>query len=257
MARKINSIILFTVLMVFILSAVYAQETVRLTNGDWAPYMGENLKYNGVVSRIVKEAFESQGIEVTYGFFPWKRSFDSALSGEWDGSIAWSPAKVPNQEMYISDPVVEVKKVFFYLKGTKFSWNTITDLKNYTIGIEAGNSYGTDFDAAAKNKTITVEEAPDAASNFKKLFAKRIDVFVGATEVAFDYINTLSKNEQAQITYDPKPVQVTPLVMLISKKIPDSRAKMLISKFNAGLKELKKNGKYNQYMQESQAGKYK
>ena len=51
---------------------------VVIANGEWNPYFSENLRYYGVVSRIVKEAFESEGIEVEYVFRPWKRGMEDA-----------------------------------------------------------------------------------------------------------------------------------------------------------------------------------
>ena len=51
-----------------------AEETIRITNGEWPPYMSKKLKHYGLASRITTEAFASQGVKVEYGFFPWARS---------------------------------------------------------------------------------------------------------------------------------------------------------------------------------------
>jgi len=40
-------------------------ETVRLTSGEWAPFTSEHtLKHNGLVSRIVRDSFALEGIDV-------------------------------------------------------------------------------------------------------------------------------------------------------------------------------------------------
>lgn len=57
-------------LLVLLLGSAQAAEQVRLTNGEWPPYLGETLPYHGVASRIVAEAFALQGIEVQWEFHP-------------------------------------------------------------------------------------------------------------------------------------------------------------------------------------------
>ena len=62
-------------LIVLLLTSYLAvAEKITLANGEWAPYLSENLKHYGYISRIVKEAFEEEGYEVEYVFLPWKRS---------------------------------------------------------------------------------------------------------------------------------------------------------------------------------------
>ena len=53
---KIRS--LFTALcMLSVAFNGFAEQTVSLTNGEFPPYLSENLKYYGVASRIIAEAF--------------------------------------------------------------------------------------------------------------------------------------------------------------------------------------------------------
>ncbi len=52
---------------------VRAAETIRLTNGEWQPYLSKDAPHHGFASHIVTEAFALVGVEVEYGFFPWKR----------------------------------------------------------------------------------------------------------------------------------------------------------------------------------------
>lgn len=73
-------------LLVLLLGSAQAAEQVRLTNGEWPPYLGETLPYHGVASRIVAEAFALQGIEVQWEFHPWARSLKMAKQGVRDGS---------------------------------------------------------------------------------------------------------------------------------------------------------------------------
>ena len=69
-------------------SHIHAEEKLRLASGEWSPYQSEMLKYYGVASRIVTEAFALHGIKLEYGYFPWDRSLEYAETGEWDGTLA-------------------------------------------------------------------------------------------------------------------------------------------------------------------------
>ena len=71
-------------------SSLSANETIRIANGEWPPYLSKELKHYGVASRIVAEAFALEGVKVKYGFFPWGRAYAVVQRGEWDGSVIWT-----------------------------------------------------------------------------------------------------------------------------------------------------------------------
>jgi len=51
----------FALLLIALLcGSIQAADSVRLTNGEWPPYLGEHLPHHGVASRIVAEAFALQ-----------------------------------------------------------------------------------------------------------------------------------------------------------------------------------------------------
>ena len=84
-----------------------AQETIRLSNGEWEPFLSQNYEHYGVLSRIVTETFALEGITVEYGFFPWKRAMALAQDGDWDGSIIWGYNQNRAKHFIYSDPVSE------------------------------------------------------------------------------------------------------------------------------------------------------
>ena len=121
--------------------AVSVAETIRITNGEWPPFMSERLPYQGPLSRVVAEAFALEGITVEYGFFPWKRAYQHAKTGKWDGTIGWAPTAEHLQDFYMSEPLVVLDKALFHLKSTPFDWKTIDDLNQWRVGGTAGYSF--------------------------------------------------------------------------------------------------------------------
>ena len=47
------------------------QDTIRLTNGEWQPYLSQDVAHHGFASHVVTEAFAQVGVDVEFGFFPW------------------------------------------------------------------------------------------------------------------------------------------------------------------------------------------
>ncbi|MBU2711113.1 hypothetical protein [Zooshikella harenae] len=95
-------------------------EKIKITIGEYSPYLAEELKFNGVAAHIVQEAFALVGINVEYGFFPWARSYEYAKFGRWDGTIIWVYTEERARDFYYSDPIIEGPAVFFHLTSTSF-----------------------------------------------------------------------------------------------------------------------------------------
>jgi len=254
-----NKIKLLTVTLLFVLfsyTQVLAQETITLGSGEWSPYFSEKLMYYGVTSRVVSEAFASEGFDVKYAFRPWKRSMEEAKKGKWVGTPGWSKNDERQKDFYYSEPIAQEENVFFYVKGTGFKWDNIGDLAKYKIGAIKGYSYGEEIDSADKNGSIKVQRIGEELANFKKLLAGRVDVVLNNLDTGYNTIlKNLSPEEAARITHHTKTVNSRPLYLLISKKADNSEA--LRDSFNKGLAKLKEGGQYEQYHEESRQGEYK
>ena len=224
-------------------------ETIRITNGEWPPFTSEQLPYNGPLSRIVLEAFALEGVTVEYGYFPWKRAYENAKTGKWDGSVGWAPSSKHRQDFYMSKPVIYVNKALFHLKNTPFDWKSIDDLGKWRLGGTAGYSYGDEWDQAAKFGHIKVEEVTADEQNIRKLLLKRIDVFVMEVDVAHYLIRKLlTPEEAALITSHPKMVVETSICLALPRQLEMSPG--LLIRFNRGLQRLKDSGQYSAYLQD-------
>jgi len=249
----------FIILMICFLtisSDCMADETVRLTNGEWPPYLSKDLKHYGVASHIVESAFKNVGINVEYGFFPWKRALILAKRGAWDGSVIWSPTEERILDFYFSDQVAEDVNVFFHLKSKLFDWKNYSDLKGLIIGATLSYNYGEEFTKNEKDRTIYVERAVKDETGFKKLISNRIDIFVCNLEVGYYLIHKMYSIETARkFTNHFRPVTKAPLVLLLSKKF--NKSITFMKKFNKGLKHLKDSGTFDEFYDASRRGKYK
>jgi len=251
----LKRIIWICFLIFWMVPNVNAKETVRITNGEWSPYLSKDLKYHGVGSRIVTDAFASVGIEVEYGFFIWQRSFNQAKAGRWDGTLLWTRNAEREKVFYYSDPVIYEQYVFFHLKSFAFDWQSIDDLKGINIGGVVGYNYGIPFNKAEKEGRIKVRRISKDELNLIKLSKGKISIFPHALDVGYYQIKKFfSKADAALFTHHPRPTIATSFHLLLSKKIKTNANRIKL--FNEGLKQLQKDKKIEQYYQESRAGRY-
>lgn len=102
------------VLIILFKSLLFGNEIIRITNGEWMPFMSKEVRNYGFVSEIVSEAFLLEGVEVEYGFYPWVRSLELARIGQWDGTIGWAKTEEREKDFYFSDePIWTATAVFF------------------------------------------------------------------------------------------------------------------------------------------------
>lgn len=226
------------------------EPVVRVTNGEWPPYLGERLPHFGIASRIVTEAFKRQGIAVQYGFFPWRRALLLANTPDWDGAAVWLKSAERERDFYFSDPVIDSDYVFFHLKAVPFSWTSVDDLSRYRLGITNEYFYGPAFMAALSQGKLLVEGVPSDEQNFRKLLGGRIDAFpmdriVGLTMLQQNF----SPQELSRVTFTRNSLHSQPLHLLLTKRHAQNR--VLLQEFNQGLKKLKASGQVDAYLKEA------
>lgn len=235
----------------------WTADTIKLTNGEWPPYMSEEYKHHGLVSHIVSEAYKQSEVTVEYGFFPWKRAFKEALEGKkWSGSVVWTKNPKREKDFLFSEPVIALKDVFFHRKDLQLSWNTMADLSKYKIGASIGYSYGEAFTKAEADKVINVKRIASDEKNLKKLAAGRIDLFPATLEVGYALIaDKLDEASGNLLTNNPKSIRETSYRLIVSKKAKN--AEEMIKKFNEGLAKIKASGAYEKMLTDSIEGKYR
>lgn len=251
-----KKVFFYAVILVFFSGAVSAETTIRLTSGEWEPYMSEFSPHYGFASHVVAEAFKLEGIEVIWRFYPWKRSLIVARKGKYyDASCCWWPSEEIEDNFLISNPITKSSAVFFHLKSYTFDWNSITDLKGIRIGGTFEYEYSKEFMTAMKEKSIIVDTVPTDEQNFKKLLGGRIDIFPNDPIVGYSQIrNTFSPSKAALFTHHPKELQSTSLNLIISKK--STKSEWFMTKFNSGLKKLASSGRLGEMFSDAMKGKY-
>lgn len=231
-------------------------ETIRITNGEWQPYLSEFSYEYGLSSHIVTEAFKLEGIDVEYGFFPWKRSYELAKNAKgWDASAVWWPTEAAKKDFYVSAPVIETYNVFFHLKSEKFDWKQLKDIEGLSVGITEGYDYGEEFAALVAKRKIIVQVDSSDEENYRKLLAKKIKIFPNDPVVGYAQLRDIFTPEKLRLfTNHHKKFEQRTLNLLISKKC--KKGFYYLKKFNSGLLKLQKSGRLKEMFKDLDVGVY-
>lgn len=229
--------------------SVWANETITLALGEWPPYLTDHEKDNGIVARIIREIFEEAGYTVEFEFLPWARAYEEAKTGRVDGTAVWLKTTEREKEFYYSSPLVKETHVFFHLKETPFTWDSLSDLHHVKVGGIIGFSYGQEFDSVCQEGLIPMHRVSTDKQAFNMLLSGRISVYPQEIQVGYHSILTeLPPNQAKQIWHHPKIFLQKESFLLLSKNV--KRNEHLLKIFNRGLKKLKESGTYDLYFQD-------
>jgi len=232
----------------------FAEQTLRITNGEWAPYLSEHLPKNGFASDVVKVAFAAVGINVEYDFFPWRRSYMLARKGTWHGSVVWVHTRERAEDFHYSNTVVLDQEFLFHLKSFKLEWEQVEDLEGLTIGGTLHTVYPL-FALAEARGLISIERSGTYENLYRRLLKYRIHAIPQVSQVGRYLISTtLTPEEQSRITFSPTVIQTREYALILSKAVPENA--LLIKKFNQGLNLIKSKGIYGKMLKALTTGAY-
>ncbi len=227
--------------LVLVLS-LFAKEKVTLATDPFEPFYGPELPNNGYLTEIVVEAFKVEGIEVEIDFVPWKRAYELAQSGHYDGLLGAFYTEEREQYFLYTNPVVLNRVALFSKKNLEIKYKTLDQLSKYRIGIVRDYSYSEEFDMALY---LDKFESPSSEKNINLLVNDRVEIIAGSEPV----INHILKEEYSMVEDEVEVIGYLSqrwLHVLISKQ--NSDANYYIKKFNNGLNKIKMNGLYNQIL---------
>ncbi|WP_281557161.1 transporter substrate-binding domain-containing protein [Thalassomonas sp. RHCl1] len=226
-----------------------AQETIRISTGEYPPVYSEKLPDNGKILHIVRQAFAQMDIKVEYGFFPWSRTLELAKNNAWDATCCWGLTPERSQYFNYTDEVTTREYVFYHLKSYPFDWHSVDDLTDIEIGITYNYSYGHELNSAVRAGKLLAEYASSDEINFRKLLGGRIKVFPIDRKLGYQLLSSLFKPAEVQLlTYHPKPIVLTIVGLMVSKT--SKQVDYIIETFNEGLKRYKASGDYDRYIAE-------
>ena len=178
LSRRLSCpVFLFLCLGLPLSSASISAETFRVATGEWVPYVSESYKHNGAIGHIIEKIFESEGVKVEFGYFPWARGYQMVKDSVWDTTMPYYCSPEREKLFYCSDPIAAGQQVFFHLVKKPFDWASMSDIKGLKVGTTLGYFYGAAFEKAEKDKQFIVRRIASDETNFQLLMRGVLDLF--------------------------------------------------------------------------------
>ncbi|WP_163832695.1 substrate-binding periplasmic protein [Spartinivicinus ruber] len=228
--RQPLSIILFAA--VLITPAV--SKELRFAATEWPPYSGANLKGNGFSPQLIRLIYSQYDYEIQIIILPWARALKGTVEGSYDGLLdAWYSAERA-EKMLFSKPYMNNRIKFIKLRNNDITFNQLSELKPYQIGIVQDYAYNKAFDTSTE---LTKIPERTFVINFYKLLHYRIDLTLEDELVARHEIKKISPLLLKEVDFLPKALSENKLHIAFPKK-----NESLVDIFNSSLDEIQRNG---------------
>ena len=206
---------------------------------QWPPYMGHRLIDKGFLPEILVEAFDQFGYTVTVEFRPWARALNDVKKG--DKNILCGVYYTQEREEFLaySQSVGQIQDVLFMKEGRNITYQQLTDLKPYKIGVLRGAAHGNKFDAA---DFLNKEEVTHYGQNIRKLLVDKIDLMAGPRDVLKFIIKRDYPLFIDKIKVVNPPLNMNKIYFGFSKKVAGYQE--LLKAFSRGLELIKKDCTY-------------
>ncbi len=239
--KKITLPIFFSVLWFLGPSEkIAAQNIVRLSTAERAPYIGVNLPNNGYVHELVTEAFRRVGYEVEIIFYPWARAVMNVEKGQRDGLLPVYYDAALADDMVFSDPfpggkIGLIKKktaeIPIALTPNLDQIHMLQQLRNYRFGVVRGSVNTPELDAA---DFIYKDVVATDMQNLLKVFKGRVDFAVIDKYTAADLMVNTLPHLIGQLEFVNPPLAEKSFHIAFSKRSPGYQQR--VEDFNRGLR---------------------
>ena len=215
---------------------------VGVSTGYPPYYYEEEGRLTGICIEIVDAVASSLNMKVTYNQYPWKRLMANAENGVIDGAMPLFRTKERDTFLYMDGlELVDEENSFFTWKNSSVRYDgSLESIRQFSIGVVAGYSYGEEFDRIEGLKKVVTENDEHLVEMFRH---HRFDLGVGSRDVTL--YNTKRKGIADQIKFLKPSLTRKPLHIGFTRK---GNNREIAQQFAAGLKEFKETEKYKRLL---------
>lgn len=237
-----TSRIWLAVLAFWVFGPVQAQ-TIAVAAGEYSPFVAQQLPQYGVTAAIVTAAFKSQGVYVRYDFLPWKRGYYETQVGRYMATFPYLKTPEREQLFLYSDPIYTDRFRLFVRKSQLRQ----TEWTKKRLCIPLGYDT-TQIEGFTSANDMSLERPSEISNCFQMLERERVDAIWVSELVAADTARALFGPTAQTNALNIHVGDENHYYLIVSKALPGAGAWM--SKFNAGLKQIRGNGSYKKIVEQ-------
>lgn len=224
-----------------LISPAGQHETVTLACNPFPPSkIANNNTLPGYDVEVLRAAFMSRNISLITPFYPWKRAYFLAETGQVDGLCSCSYLPEREGDFLYSDVLGHVRIAFYSTRPEVLEpIEKMEDAAKMTVGVVNGYS----LEATAREANLDVVVANSEMTLVNLLMSRRLDAALSFT-APMDYLLNVGENSIADANkIKTKVIANNPYYSCISKKA--EKAEILLRQLNIGLKTIRSNGVYD------------
>ena len=214
-------------------------EHLRLAGDSWPPFTDQRLPNSGLAVELVSTALQRAGHTTEYVEVPWARVLRGLQQGDYDVIVAaWYSAERTEFGQF-SDPYLVNRIRFLQHRRSHIRYDSLADLRPYSIAVVRGYSYSSEFDADTSLSKVPVLEF---AMGARMLAAGRVQVVVEDELVAQHYLNRELSEVRSGLEFLPKPLSENGLHILVRRSHPLHQ--QIVRDFNRASEVMREDGSY-------------
>ena len=157
----------------------FTKPVINLVTLDWPPYSTVNLPDGGLLSRVVTAAFDQVDIDHTIEVYPWKRALLNILNNRgFEAIFPLYDTPERRRQFLFSEPIGTSPLGFVHLRSTEFSWENLSDLKEYAVGYVKGYGYESHLVAMLESTSMNSFGMRDDETLLRQLITGHVEVAV-------------------------------------------------------------------------------
>jgi polar amino acid transport system substrate-binding protein len=217
------------------------QRTITVACNPFPPSkIANSTTLPGYDVEFLRAAFASRNITLLTPFYPWKRAYFLAQTGQVDGLCSCSYLPEREADFLYSDLLGSVRIGFYATRGEMLDDITaIEDAKDINVGVVNGYS----LETTARSANLDVLIANNEPTLLNLLLRQRIDAIL-SFKAPMDYLLNVEQGSIPDIgKITEKIISEAPYYSCISRKT--DQADLLLTELNTGLKTIRDNGLYD------------
>lgn len=212
-------------------------EPLRIVADEWPPFSGEQLPNKGISLDVISQVLSRAGYEVETEVVPWARIMDGASEGRYDviGSLFYD--RTLEEYLTYSDAFFATDVRLVQRRGDRKAFQTVPDLRPYSIAVGDGFLYSDEFDRADYLNKIVVTTTLQAV---QMVAFGRADLTLDSVEVVRYAIQHDAPELDGKVEFAPGVVASQGVHMAVRNDLPNRV--QVVEDFNRTLREMERDG---------------
>lgn len=243
-ARTLTSLFLSLLLCTSALA-----EPVRLVTGDdYAPFTGKALPAGGMLTQVVRGAFQYAQLPSSLDWQPWNRGYLKTLRGDYDATFPYVRTPQREELFLYSEPLFTAEQHIFSRAGEVIELTDVASMQGrrlcYPLGWQPPPVIQQLLDAGQ-----LVRHSPAGLNECALLLLMERDDFFISDRRLGETALRLTGVPVEQFRRSESAISRSTLHLIVPRRHP--QAAVIIAQFNQGLALLRANGDYQRLLERS------